>query len=65
MNLTDVMHRGHAADFCPIHRVIHDECPEDGTGRWVVLGDGVAGPVGVFLCLLGVAMLAGLRGGRE
>jgi hypothetical protein len=28
-----------------------------------LLGDGVAGPVGVVLCLTGVATLAGLRGG--
>ncbi|MDO9409414.1 hypothetical protein [Patulibacter sp.] len=30
-----------------------------------VLGDGVAGPVGVVLCLSGVAALAGLRPGRD
>ncbi|WP_157683827.1 hypothetical protein [Microlunatus soli] len=35
VDLVGLMYRGQPADFDPIDRTVHLECPEDGVGPWV------------------------------
>ena len=35
VSLSQVMYRGHPADFAAIDESVHAHCPEEGTGLWV------------------------------
>jgi hypothetical protein len=45
VRLSQVMYRGHPADFAAIDESVHTHCPEVGTGQWVdQFGRAVEGP---------------------